>query len=99
MTDYQADPATAKKRLSDLVRRLGEKKLSVHSFCSQFEHIYNLELDKDELSEAETKAFASLFDKVVWYSPYEDERREIPNYLGDEEILKAVRDAEIILGQ
>jgi hypothetical protein len=99
MTDYQADLATARKRLHDLVRRLREKKLSVRSFCSQFEHIYNLELDKAELSDAEAQAFAALFDKVVWYSPYEDERKEIPNYLGDDEIIQAVRDAETILRQ
>ena len=99
MTDYQADPATAKRRLHDLIRRLKEKKLSVHAFCGQFEHTYNLELDKSELSKTEARAFQALFDKVVWYSPCEEERGEIPNYLGDEEILRAIQDAERVLNE
>jgi hypothetical protein len=31
---------------------------------------------------------------VVWFSPYAAERREIPNYLSEEEIAKAVDAAD-----
>ena len=93
VTDYQADPATAKARLFALVRRFRQRKLSTLSFCDQFEHIYNRELDKRALSEPEASALRRLFDKVVWYSPYEDERELVPNYLGDDEIESAVSEA------
>jgi len=81
-------------RYMDLVLR-GE--LAVEVFCSSFEQVYNLELNKSDLCSAEAKAFSSIFDRVVWYSPYPKERREIPHYLGETDIIDAVRGATVEL--
>lgn len=64
--------------------------LNVESFCQQFEHTYNMELDKGCLAPVEANAFAALFEQVVWYSPFADEVNRIPNYRGVEDIAKAV---------
>jgi hypothetical protein len=65
-------------------------KLRIAEFCSQFEHVYNMELDKRTLLSDEAEAFAELFEQVIWYSPYPDERERIKQYHGDKEIREAV---------
>lgn len=80
----------ARDQLYTLLERFQSGHLDAQAFCSTFERIYNLELDKAELSPQEAPAFSELFDKVVWFSPFAAERQGIPNYLGDEEIGQAV---------
>lgn len=63
--------------------------LETEQFCSQFEQAYNMELDKETMTRAEADAFNPLFEEVVWYSPFPEEREAIPNYRGDDEIRKA----------
>ena len=79
-----------KQQLYDLIKMYLSKKIDTQYFCDTFEDIYNLKLNKNELSSAEHKIFDRIFDRVVWYSPYEKERDEIPNYLGDSQILEIV---------
>lgn len=90
----QSDPRT---RLYALIERLCEGAASVEEFCSQFERTYNFEIDKAQLSDAESSAFSALFDKIVWYSPFPEERKKIPNYLGEKDILAAVNGAKRVL--
>lgn len=87
----QSDPRT---RLYILMERLREGATTVEEFCSQFEKTYNLDLDKAQLSDTESIAFSALFDKIVWYSPFPEERQKIPNYLDEKDILAAVNEAE-----
>lgn len=87
-----------RKQLFDLIVQLRIGKLSVSEFCSNFETIYNLKLDKRSLVPAELEAFRELFEKVVWYSPHSDERKTIPNYLGEEDVRKASEVAADQLG-
>lgn len=94
-----ADPATARQRLLDLLRDVSSGRLGVEAFCSQFETAYNLELDKRQLTIEEAEAFSMLFEQVVWYSPFPEERTKVPNYKGEKEILDAVHDAERILAR
>jgi hypothetical protein len=63
--------------------------LETELFCSRFEHIYNMELDRDSLTPNEAAAFGPLFEEVVWYSPFPEERSSIPNYRSAEDIRKA----------
>ena len=88
------DERGARDRLYALLARFQSGHLDVQAFCSAFERTYNLELDRDELPPQEASAFSELFDRVVWFSPYAAERREIPNYLSEEEIAKAVDAAD-----
>jgi len=43
-------------------------KMEMKIFCDNFEHVYNMELNKAELNPSEAKAFARLFEKVAWFS-------------------------------
>ena len=67
--------------------------LGVDAFCAQFEQTYNLELDKSTLSQKETQTFQKLFEEVVWYSPFPEERAAIPNYRDDVDVKQAVERA------
>jgi hypothetical protein len=81
--------------LTDLMRG----RLSVLDFCDQFEVVYNLEVDRENLSVAERVALDELFKKVVWFSPFPEERAKIPNYLGEEQIMAAVEKAAVALAR
>jgi hypothetical protein len=65
----------------------------VRTFCREFEHAYNLEVDRSELSAKEQQVFGGLFDKVVFYSPYPSELATIPTYQSAAQIAAAVSDA------
>jgi len=84
----------ASERLRELIRLLREGAVTVEEFCRDFETTYNLRVEKAQLSEPEAAAYAALFEKVIWYSPFPEERKRIPNYLGEKEILDAALSAE-----
>ena len=67
-------------------------------FCAQFEHLYNMELDKRSLSSVEAAALGPLFEEVIWYSPFPEERAKIPNYRNEADIARAVGVALRCLG-
>ncbi len=67
--------------------------LSPTDFCDQFETAYNLETDRASLTQTEADAFRQLFEVVIWFSPFADEREAVSNYIGPEEIARAVRAA------
>jgi hypothetical protein len=98
MRPSDEDRASARQRLYDLLCLLEAASVTVEHFCAAFETIFNLELDKSELSPAEHATFSELFEKVVWYSPLADERARIPHYLGEEEIREAAHKASATLG-
>ena len=89
---------TPREELYRLVELFTTGKMGTQSFCDVFEETYNLKVDKGTLSKSEAAAFGGLFDKVVWYSPFPEEREQIPNYLGDREIAAAVHEAAKSLG-
>jgi len=63
--------------------------LDAEEFSRTFETAYNFETDRRALTAAEQTAFKKLFDVVVWYSPFPDERSAIPNYKSEAEIEEA----------
>ena len=93
MTNPDTDPHSPRRRLYGILRQVLEGDLSVEAFCGAFEQIYNFEINRTELSLQQRDAFDTLFDRVVWYSPFEEERARVPQYLGDDEIMSAVRTA------
>lgn len=90
----RSDP---RQRLIDLVKCLRAGSISVETFCKDFETTYNLSVDKSSLNRVESAAFAALFEVVIWYSPFPEERKRIPNYVGEEEVLEAASDADRLL--
>jgi hypothetical protein len=73
--------------------------MDAQSFAGNYEQVYNLELNKAELSSVEATAFAGLFEKVAWFSPIEEERRKIPNYVAPSELLAEAQKAHSMLGR
>lgn len=80
-------------RLHRLLAEFRAGKLDTETFCAQFERTYNLELDKSALTPAEAAAYGPLFEQVVWYSPFPDERARIPNYRSEADIARAAEAA------
>jgi hypothetical protein len=89
---------TARRRLRRLLAEYQSGALNTETFCIQFEHTYNMELDKKTLSASEALAFSDLFERVIWYSPFAEERANVPNYRGDAEIREAVERAAQRMG-
>jgi hypothetical protein len=84
---------TARLRLRQILAEFRSGTMDTETFCIQFEHTYNMELDKRTLSSSEAKAFGDLFEEVIWYSPYPEERAKVQNYRGDAEIRQAAERA------
>jgi hypothetical protein len=88
----------ARLRLRRLLAEFISGGIDTETFCIQFEHTYNLELDKRTLLAAEAQAFSEVFEQVIWYSPYPEERERIPNYRGETEIREVALRAAAQLG-
>jgi hypothetical protein len=89
---------TARHRLRRLLAEFRAGTLDTGSFCSQFEHTYNMELDKRTLTANEAAAFGPLFEEVIWYSPFPEERERIPNYRSEADIRQAAEVAARHIG-
>lgn len=71
--------------------------LSTVEFCDAFERLYNLEVDKHTLAPADRVVFQTLFDEIVWYSPFPDDRSQYPRYRDENAIRHAVENAWVVL--
>lgn len=98
MSDFR-EPGARGAELHTLLQEVLSGNLDVGDFCEAFERVYNLETDKATLTERERVAFKVLFERIVWYSPIAEERRTIPNYVGESEVLDAARSAAVALGE
>lgn len=58
-------------------------------FCENFEQAYNFDVDRRELTAKEGAAFQRLFDEVVYFSPFPEERAAIPHYRSEKQIRQA----------
>ena len=85
-------------KLRALLERYISGGIDTTDFCSAFERGYNFDVDKMALTPSEAQAFAELFDEVVFYSPYPDERAKIPNYRSELEIEEAAKRAAAKVG-
>jgi len=81
-----------RNQLVQLMFRVQRRALTVEKFCSEYETLYNFQLDREDLSKDENELFARLFKKVSWYSPYTPALQGRPELFGDEDILATVRD-------
>ncbi len=90
--------AGARGRLLELIEMALSDAISVQDFCDRFETVYNLQLDKSALGPDEAPVLKGVFDKIVWYSPFPEERAKIPHYIGEDDVKTAVAKAAGALG-
>jgi hypothetical protein len=81
---------SAREIAVDLMERLLSGELIVSDFCAQYEQHFNFDWP-DRGVEAQAELFGKLFEVVVWYSPYPDERKIIPNYTGEADVIGLVQ--------
>jgi hypothetical protein len=91
------DPEARTRLLKLLKLRLG-KDIGYDEFRIEFESAFNFGLDRTTVSEQEFKVFQRVFDTVIWYSPFPDERAMITNYIGEAEMESIVAEARRVLG-
>lgn len=83
--------------LYTLIRGVTERRIPVDRFCSLYEATYNWDVEEVEMTGLEAEAFARLFDAVVLYSPFPDDRRDYAGYQSEDDIFAAAQDARIAL--
>jgi hypothetical protein len=95
--DPEATWPDARERLLALIAGYLGGTIEVEAFCVAFDQLYNLHLDHATLRAEEDEAFGRIFERVVWYSPFPDERAQIPGYLGPEDIRATVQKESSVL--
>lgn len=88
----------AREHLINLLRLKMGDGIDYDDFRREFESVFNFDLDRASVSDYEFRIFQQLFDKIVWYSPFPEERSKIPNYIGETEMEAAVAEATRALG-
>lgn len=73
-------------------------KLTTQAFCDRYEMEFNTPDQVDWASSLEANVFQDLFDIVVWYSPFDEDRRRFSGYVGESQILSAAKTAAERLG-
>jgi hypothetical protein len=92
------DQLSGRDHLHFLIGLFLAGQVDIPVFCRQFEASYNFHTEKTALTAIESTAFKELFEKVIWYSPFPEERKMVPGYLGEIEIANAIRQAAVSLG-
>jgi len=80
--------------LHKLVADYLEGRIDAALFCDNFETAFNFEVDRSQLTPLEEDVFQGLFRQVVYYSPFAEERAQIPTYRSEEQIRQAASDAQ-----
>ena len=93
-----AEQLPGRDHLYLLVRKFLADEIGVSIFCRQFENSYNFHTEKTAMTALEASVFQDVFNKVVWYSPFPDERKIVSSYQGETEIRNAVQKAAARLG-
>ena len=84
---------TAASTIARLLGAFRSGEIDVERFCSAYETAYNFEVDRTSLSAVQGDAAELLFNKVVWFSPFADERAKVPQYICPSEVSTAVEAA------
>ena len=87
------DKMSEKDQLYWAIKAFLKGEYQVKEFCSNFERIYNLELDKKVLTDNEKQTFEELFNTVVYYSQFPEDRKNYSGYKDEQDIQKAVEKA------
>jgi hypothetical protein len=89
----RSQPPQPTYRAYQVIQELLSGVISVERFCSNFEQLYNFDIERAVLPNEIAEALSRLFEAVVWYSPLAEERRRIPNYVDEDSVYAAAREA------
>ena len=84
-----AEPMSA--TFLSLIEAVEQGSMTVGNFSSSVEREWNFGEERATLPEPHKAAIQHLFDVVVYYSPYPDERARIPNYRDEQDVLLAAQ--------
>jgi hypothetical protein len=85
--------ASAFDRLFALVTAFLANALSTGDFCERFEDEFNLRSKRMDLSKRQNEIFGQLFEEVVLYSPYPEDRASYSGYRDESAIRSAAERA------
>jgi hypothetical protein len=98
MADAGAMTIQPIRRGSELLHKLLadylEGEIDTPLFCSNFEQAFNFDVHRSALSPGESAIFERLFDEVVYFSSFAEERAEVSNYRSEEQIKQSARAAK-----
>jgi hypothetical protein len=89
----KADRVSWENRAVQLFERLLSSDLSVSEFCDQYEPLWNFDLFSSSELGVKASVFEKVFDAVVWYSPFPEDRASYPGFKDEESIIAIVREA------
>jgi hypothetical protein len=69
-------------------------RLSVEDFTAEYEHLWNFDPDRAELSARDLAIYERLFDVAAWYTPVAEDRAAYPGHKDEHDVLDAIRRAE-----
>lgn len=80
-----------KEKIYYLLRAYTRGEYDVRTFCDVFEETFYHEVDSEDLTLRELKVLSELGEKLVRFSPYEEDLEKYPGvYYGCEEIDKEI---------
>ena len=74
-----------------LIEAVQQGSMTVGDFTSSVEREWNFGDERATLSETHKSAVQHLFDVVVYYSPFPDERARFPIYSDEQDVLLAAQ--------
>jgi hypothetical protein len=90
--------ASISDRLRETVLNVLDGSLTTQELCVRYETEYNTPDQVEWASIDEGLIFQELFDAVVWYSPYPEDRARYKGYVDDVQIKKAAQQVAARLG-
>lgn len=69
-------------------------RLSVEDFTAEYEHLWNFDPDRAELSARDLAIYERLFDVAAWYTPVVEDRAAYPGHKNEQDVLTAIRRAQ-----
>lgn len=86
------------ERVRAVLLQLCRNELGIEDFCQQFERLWSFGVDRGGLSEDLSSCLQTLFNEVVWFSPFPRAEWSYPCYRDEREIRRAAEPAMILLG-
>lgn len=90
---------TDKRRLYQLMNMYLSGEIDAWKFCNEYYYCYDLELDRETLTELEAKAFSELGTVSGRFTNIEKDLKEYPGaYYTEEELKQKVKETKEKLG-
>lgn len=83
--------SSAEQQLVELMQALMGRRIDVAAFAAQFETVLNFQADKSLLHAEDHAALSRVFEVVVWFSPFPDDRARIASYRSPDDVYRAVQ--------